>query len=663
MAENIEMTQDQALDQLKLQLALKELDKRRMLDLFMSDLGIKDQVAPKDIFEDAAFEKFMFEFSKKGPETIIQKYPDIWEAVETNIHSQNLDEEFDGVGISHDQVSEDTLEFLKATKAFEAEFPDSERVSLKDRLWVAKDKILEVASSPEGKVAINAVMLGVALGTGSAGIMAGAKLAVAVSAMLMKNPAVAALAEKVQSKLVSHLETVGIPVGSIEKGLAVIKEKTAPVTDKPMFKRFAVPALMAAVAVGAFFMNGSVRIPSLDGVGDLASNALGKAADIATNPLAYAGELPGMAGQAVDSVAGMATDGLHGAKEALGSVHQFMDNHDPVSAVASRAHDSAEGLSEFWDKATGTHVGGVGDHAPVIASGDVPMVDGQTVAGVDPLPNQNWANNSFADGAENQTPSLVPNEPPVIDMDSPTVASVDVPRADQVAGAPSVDHASGVEKDIMARTDIDLSEKQALLAVNEAAGHAVAGTAAEHVVAKGESVWKITEKMLGHGASDHDIAVGVKSFIDANPHLASNPDLIFPGDKLVVPAGMGHSISTPDISAPQVADIKVGDLKLDDSGLRSFVPSNPEVRFPGQDSQVKELMGSLNQGADASELASHFDDKVLNALGPHTPEISFPVMTEIAPNASKFGDHLDNAAAVKMARDAARSGASGPGMG
>ncbi len=54
-------------------------------------------------------------------------------------------------------------------------------------------------------------------------------------------------------------------------------------------------------------------------------------------------------------------------------------------------------------------------------------------------------------------------------------------------------------------------------------------------VRRGDNLWKIAKRILGAGANNSKIANYVEKIIKANPSLKSNPNLIVPGQKLVLP--------------------------------------------------------------------------------------------------------------------------------
>lgn len=63
---------------------------------------------------------------------------------------------------------------------------------------------------------------------------------------------------------------------------------------------------------------------------------------------------------------------------------------------------------------------------------------------------------------------------------------------------------------------------------------APASEPATHTVRAGECLWRIAAAER-QGASDAAVAARVRAWVAANPRLAANPDLIHPGDVLVVP--------------------------------------------------------------------------------------------------------------------------------
>ena len=70
------------------------------------------------------------------------------------------------------------------------------------------------------------------------------------------------------------------------------------------------------------------------------------------------------------------------------------------------------------------------------------------------------------------------------------------------------------------------------LALLAAAAMTVPTLAASHTVQRGDTMWKLAVQYQ----------VGTSEIIDANPQVA-NPNLIYPGDVLTMPAGTRHTVS------------------------------------------------------------------------------------------------------------------------
>lgn len=65
--------------------------------------------------------------------------------------------------------------------------------------------------------------------------------------------------------------------------------------------------------------------------------------------------------------------------------------------------------------------------------------------------------------------------------------------------------------------------------------HTQAPRESHHVVLRGQSVWSIAAAHLPPDAATEVVAESVSAWIEANPELRDDPDLIRPGDVLVVP--------------------------------------------------------------------------------------------------------------------------------
>ena len=81
---------------------------------------------------------------------------------------------------------------------------------------------------------------------------------------------------------------------------------------------------------------------------------------------------------------------------------------------------------------------------------------------------------------------------------------------------------------------------------------ALSVSASEHIVAKGDSMWKISRS---YGVSLDDL-------IKANPHI-KNPGLIYPKDKLYIPDGKSQADQVLRLVNDYRAQAGLGALKLD----------------------------------------------------------------------------------------------------
>lgn len=486
--------------QLKFYMAVKELEKRNQLNELFDHLNLKS-VAKQEPNETskAVIDAYM-KFSGDAMKVIVKNHPEVIDEIQKKIDAQDLTDELESAGVSATELDQNTIEFLKTTKHFESEFPDPEKPSLKERMVAAKDLVAGALGSDKGKIAVNAVMLGVAVGTGGAGVIAGAKLVAAVANMAMKNPSVAKTFEKVQGRVTDYLVEAGVDVSSIAKGhQMVVHTLKDQVEKRPWLKRLAVPALLVGAAVGAVLIH-----QDFDAVKNLAA-------------------------QAQD----YAEKALNGDVSSLGFSPEVGDPKDLTSGM--NIADS----SVLTDGSISAP-----DVASVPSDAGIQIPDSGVVA-----PDTGIATPDGAVGID--SPEFV--------ADLPQTAS---PVTD---GMPP---ASGVE-----------------------VAQAVSGAGGVHVVTQGESIWKITKGLLPEGASNHDIAAGVQSFIDANPSVASHPNLIFPGDSLVIPDHLQPSVQPTMVSdvANSLVDVKIDvpqivpvmpDIDLSSLELTSMEPNSSAVLIP-----------------------------------------------------------------------------------
>jgi nucleoid-associated protein YgaU len=390
-------------------------------------------------------------------------------------------------------------------------------------------------------------MLGVALGTGGVGAIAGVKLAMAVGEKLMTNKKVADLAGKVNAKALDYMKNeLHIPVDRIVDATNKVKEKTQKVTGNKVFKW---------VALGtAALLAGGVGLDQLLNHGQLTSAAHE-----------------------------FASNGTHDAMKHMG----FDSGTPDVTGAAPTS-------------GTVPSPGGVSD-------GTIPApTDAATPTGTIPAP-------SDAVTPDGTIPAPADSTAPAVTGSAPDVSG------------------------------------------SAAAG--VAGGATEHVVAKNESLWKIAHKALGEHASDHDIAKGVQSLIDANPQI-HNPDLIFPGDVVKIPAGLA-----PDLGVTQLADVKQALTAAINPGMMN--PLDPlggaHLSFPVSDAAIPvgevahaatdSVTKVATTGIDVESLKSAIKPVSLDPLAIQ-PTASFPTpgfeVSEIKPNAGAVAKFAEMAKAAEV---------------
>lgn len=489
MAEVSNVDLDLASSQLKFFLSLKELEKRDLLDDFFEQMNMKSSV--DELGADKAIEKMVLNFSIAGMKNISKNYPEVLDDVHKKIDGQSLYDEFADIAIDRDQLAPETVDYLKTTKLFESEFPDKESPSLKERLLSSKDSLMAVLGSDKGKVAINAALLGVALGTGGAGILAGAKLAHAVGEMALKNPVVRDLCSRVQDKAVGYLADIGVPVDTIKSGMRLVEHKAQEQIEKrPWLKGKVLPILGIGATIGAILLH-----QNFDSVAKLAGDVFD-----------------------LDNARSVATSGVN-------TVLETAHNLD-----AGKMVDGAkDATGHFANKVAGIFGGETPDSAVGFSPDVNPTVD----------------------------PAVeIPN---VADVDTNGIATPDSPAATTTA-QPEFRN-EHIDREALAQIQ---NEHQPEFR-NEHIDRTGAAPAAPevstpeslHIVSKGESIWNITKGILPEGASNHDIAEGVKAFIAANPDVSSHPNLIFPGDKLLVPDTILSSHTAAMDAVKSMADIKV----------------------------------------------------------------------------------------------------------
>lgn len=527
-----------ASSQLKFFLALKELEKQDLLDDFFAQMNMKSSV--DELGADAAIERMVLNFSTAGMKNIINNHPEVLEDINKKIDGQSLEEEFSVAGVNVESVHPDTVEFLKATKVFEAEFPDKESPSLKERMLAGKDNVLKALASDKGKVALNAALLGIAVGTGGAGVIAAAKLAHSVGNMALKNPSVRDLCGRVEEKALGYLANIGIPVDTIRKSMRMVQEKVeAEVEKRPWLKGKMVPILGVAAALG-----GLLIYQNLDAVSDLASKmTLDNAQSLAASGVNTVLE----AGQNIDP--GQTVEALKGYSDNV--ANYFSDQEVPSSAVGFEPEVDA-GISIPDPSAS------IAENLPSSSVGFAPEVD---------------SNISIPDPSGSISDNMVP--PVEIDPNGISLPSAEVDT--QGIAVPQE-----TPNQVLSKGDIPLSEKEAYAALDQAqaAEHAVhaVGSANVHVVVEKDNLWNITKGLLPEGSSKTMIAEGVQAFIDANPGLETHPNLIYPGDKFLIPESLlAHAepvpIPIPDVPVPvDAAVMALADVPLNAPTLAPVFP-------------------------------------------------------------------------------------------
>lgn len=430
--------------QLKFYLAIKEIEKRGLLQDLIEQMNVASVVrgyGPKN--SELAVRDSILTFNSESMRAIVKNHPDVIDDILKKIDSQDLTEELSGADLTIDQLNADTVEYLKTVKFFESEFPDDQQVLLKERIISAKNLISDALSSDKGKVVLNAVLLGVAVGTGGAGVIAGAKLLHSVANMAMKNPSVSRLFDRVQEKAYDFLSNSGVPVEKIQAGKdLVVRAISDQVEKRSWLKSRALPLLLMGGAIGSVLL-----YQNFDSAKDLVSMALDgdlPGGDAVSKTLGFSPEVP-------DSVAGAQSEGL--------DIPKSSGNDSSISVPEGNAEHVSEG--------------------------------------------------------------------------KPSAALDAVQIAQETTGY--------------------------------------------HTVVKNDSIWNITKGLLPEGATNQEIYKGVQAFIDANPNVASHPNLIFPGDELKIPDYLN-----PEIKADLVSEVRgVEDIKIDAPVISPVVPelSLNEVRI------------------------------------------------------------------------------------
>jgi hypothetical protein len=224
-----DLTQEQAIAGYKFFMALQEIKEKDRLNELFSELKVGNNYAAEGA--EKAIERFSQDFDPKNAsknlEIVKNKFPDIYEAITKEIEEKNISRALSNNGLKAEDFDEESLLVMKTAKAFDDRFPDR-NTSLSKRLGLIKDSLLEAKNSTNGKIVFNTLMLGVALGTGGVGAIAGIKLAMAVGEKLMTNKKVADLAASVTGKAVDYMKNeLHIPTDEIRDGINKVKSKVS----------------------------------------------------------------------------------------------------------------------------------------------------------------------------------------------------------------------------------------------------------------------------------------------------------------------------------------------------------------------------------------------------------------------------------------------------
>ncbi|MFK4132176.1 LysM peptidoglycan-binding domain-containing protein [Pseudomonas luteola] len=567
--ESVEVTQEQVLANYKFLMALQELEKQNRLTELFDNLSIgQDKL---ELGAEEAIKRFQnnFDFNnvKKNLEIIETSSPDILKLITKEIDETDISGPLKDNGLEGAQFDDSAMRVMKTVHAFEERFPSQEHPSLSKRLGIVAKSLMDAKNTTNGKIVFNSVMLGVALGTGGLGVLAGAKLGMALGEKLMTIPKVRELAEGVTAKAVTYMkDTLHIPTDQIKAGFDKIQEKA---NSNRAFKFIALGAVALLAGGGiTHLLNPDQSV--LETVKDGLSSAGSKISDVAEH--------------AFSDPVGTGQQLVAGVKDAFSFDHADAAN------------------TGFTD-------------APAINDTTAPLNDTVTVAEPDPsivekpaldpdasvTPEAHQVNGGVAADA-----SVTPETPQV----SEGVAA-DTPNTDSSVSSSNTNGA--VPEDV----------KQDAIASVESPSVDVApalSAATEYEVKSGDSLWNITKHMLGDTATNHEIAEKLQDLIKANPQIG-NPDLIFPKDVIHIPEGFVPQGPVPvgvDIAAmtiPSMPDLSFGAAE---AGYVDHTASFVEA--------VSSEAADLPVGFDHSEIQPNVDaiksfgvDKAVNTVSKKSP--------------------------------------------
>lgn len=560
-------------------MVLQKAEANNELDPYFK--GIADKLG-KNGQSNAPIELLSKSFSPENTLDIKLQYPDYWEQIHSEVKAVDMSAKLATAGYTADEIESLPIEVLQhfaTVDTFQDHFPAADKdEGLLARLANGKEALFDALNSDGGKKALTAISLGISIGTGAIVTRMAIKGGAWVAGQIIANESVQDFASKMQTRMGSFLERMGVPTGTIAQKFSDFKENAKGVMASETFQRYGKPSLaLAGIAFGAMMLGDFNH----DKVVDLATNGFNKSMDLASAGVDLgvqgahaANEGIKAAGETIleygSKAAGLAVDA---GVAAVDSVAEF--GSDAATAVSGGFGTTGEFIADTAVGAYRAAVGGIvvagqglihGAEAGVELLSDgagyvAETAKAATVNTVEALGSASEYVTSAASGAVESGRHFVGDGLNTVGEHikgaGEVVAGVtpEVPHDELIAGTDditSVYDEQQVTANRAPEVPTTISDSNPVYSGSDVSP---AGQVSQqmHHIEKGESLWKIAKEQFalqGVDATNGQILEATKSLYEANKDLiGSNPDLIFAGNDLRV---------DPALFAPQhVADVPV----------------------------------------------------------------------------------------------------------